>query len=229
MALFGVQLPRVPGHEIAGGVDAVGEGVTMWQVGDKVGVGWSGGVDLTCEFCRRGDFTGCVERTIVGASYDGGYAEYMVAPEDAVARVPDELSFEEASPLMCAGITAFNALRHAKAGPGDLVAVQGVGGVPPRGPVREPDGFPHGRDQPRPCEGGARAQPRRRRVHRQRPGQRRRGREEDGRRVRDPRDRRPRRPAVGPDHRPASQRPGDRARGASSRSRSPVTCWRPTG
>ncbi|WP_326565674.1 alcohol dehydrogenase catalytic domain-containing protein [Amycolatopsis rhabdoformis] len=129
MGLFGTQLPRVPGHEIAGEIDAVGEGATMWNVGDKVGVGWSGGVDFTCEYCRRGDFTNCVNRTIVGASYDGGYAEYMVAPQDAVARIPEGLAFEEASPLMCGGITAFNALRHSKAGPGDLVAVQGVGGV----------------------------------------------------------------------------------------------------
>ena len=128
-ALFGTQLPRVPGHEIAGVVDAVGENVTQWKAGDKVGVGWSGGVDFTCEFCRRGDFTNCVSRTIVGASYDGGYAEYMVAPQDAVARIPQELDFPSAAPLMCGGITAFNALRHSGAGPGDLVAVQGVGGV----------------------------------------------------------------------------------------------------
>ncbi|MEV4601102.1 alcohol dehydrogenase catalytic domain-containing protein [Amycolatopsis sp. NPDC049253] len=129
MALFGTKLPRVPGHEIAGVVDAVGEAVTLWKVGDKVGVGWSGGVDFTCEYCRRGDFVNCENRTITGTSFDGGYAEYMVAPEDAVARIPEGLTFAEASPLMCAGITAFNALRHAKAGPGDLVAVQGVGGV----------------------------------------------------------------------------------------------------
>ena len=128
-ALFGTQLPRVPGHEIAGVVDAVGENVTMWKAGDKVGVGWSGGVDFTCEFCRRGDFTNCLSRTIVGASYDGGYAEYMVAPQDAVARIPAALDFPEAAPLMCGGITAFNALRHCGAGPGDLVAIQGVGGV----------------------------------------------------------------------------------------------------
>ncbi|MFB6719154.1 alcohol dehydrogenase catalytic domain-containing protein [Kribbella sp. NPDC056345] len=128
-ALFGTVLPRIPGHEIAGVVDAVGEGVTLWTVGEKVGVGWSGGVDFTCEFCRRGDFTNCVQHTIVGTSYDGGYAEYMVAPQDAVARIPEGLTFEEAAPLMCGGITAFNALRHAKAGPGDLVAIQGVGGV----------------------------------------------------------------------------------------------------
>jgi D-arabinose 1-dehydrogenase-like Zn-dependent alcohol dehydrogenase len=127
--LFGTQLPRVPGHEIAGIVDAVGDGVQVWRAGDKVGVGWSGGSDLTCEFCRRGDFTNCVNRTIVGTSYDGGYAEYMVAPQDAVARIPEALSFEEAAPLMCAGITSFNALRHSHAGPGDTVAVQGVGGV----------------------------------------------------------------------------------------------------
>lgn len=129
LGLFGVQLPRVPGHEIAGVVDAVGEDVQLWKVGDKVGVGWSGGSDLTCEFCRRGDFTNCVSRTIVGTSYDGGYAEYMVAPQDAVARIPDGLEFAEAAPLMCGGITAFNALRHAPAGPGDTIAVQGVGGV----------------------------------------------------------------------------------------------------
>ncbi|MEV6416505.1 alcohol dehydrogenase catalytic domain-containing protein [Kribbella sp. NPDC051718] len=128
-ALFGTVLPRVPGHEIAGVVDAVGDGVTVWEVGQRVGVGWSGGVDFTCEFCRRGDFTNCVQHTIVGTSYDGGYAEYMVAPQDAVARIPEGLTFEDAAPLMCGGITAFNALRHAHAGPGDTVAVQGVGGV----------------------------------------------------------------------------------------------------
>jgi D-arabinose 1-dehydrogenase-like Zn-dependent alcohol dehydrogenase len=128
-ALFGTVLPRIPGHEIAGVVDAVGEGVTVWEVGQRVGVGWSGGVDFTCEYCRRGDFTNCVSRTIVGTSYDGGYAEFMVAPQDAVARIPEGLSFEDAAPLMCGGITAFNALRHAHAGPGDTIAVQGVGGV----------------------------------------------------------------------------------------------------
>ncbi|TDO56871.1 propanol-preferring alcohol dehydrogenase [Kribbella sp. VKM Ac-2571] len=128
-ALFGTTLPRIPGHEIAGVVDAVGDGVTVWEAGQRVGVGWSGGVDFTCEFCRRGDFTNCVSRTIVGTSYDGGYAEYLVVPQDAVARIPEGLSFEEAAPLMCGGITAFNALRHAHAGPGETVAVQGVGGV----------------------------------------------------------------------------------------------------
>ena len=128
-ALFDTKLPRVPGHEIAGVVDAVGAGVEVWQVGQRVGVGWGGGVDFTCEYCRRGDFTNCLSRTIVGMSYDGGYAEYIVAPQDAVARIPEGLTFEEAAPLMCAGTTAFNALRHAHAGPGDTVAVHGVGGV----------------------------------------------------------------------------------------------------
>lgn len=128
-ALFGTTLPRIPGHEIAGVVDAVGAAVTVWEAGQRVGVGWSGGVDFTCEFCRRGDFTNCVSRKIVGTSYDGGYAEYVVVPQDAVARIPEGLSFEDAAPLMCGGITAFNALRHAHAGPGDTVAVQGVGGV----------------------------------------------------------------------------------------------------
>ena len=92
-------------------------------------MGWSGGSDLTCELCRRGDFTNCVNRTITGANFDGGYAEYMVAPQDAVARAPEGLPFEEIAPMMCGGITAFNGLRHSKAGPGDLVAVHGVGGV----------------------------------------------------------------------------------------------------
>src|SRR5262249_49724930 len=107
----------------------VGDAALIWEVGDRVGSGWSGGVDFTCEYCRRGDFTNCESRTIVGASYDGGYAEYVVVPWDAVARLPEELDFAEAAPLMCAGVTAFNWLRHSIAGPGDLVAVNGVGGV----------------------------------------------------------------------------------------------------
>ncbi|MFI7099448.1 alcohol dehydrogenase catalytic domain-containing protein [Streptomyces sp. NPDC050161] len=127
--LLGVRLPRVPGHEIAGEVDAVGPGVSAWQPGDRVGIGWHGGSCFVCGPCRRGDFTNCVAGTIVGLSYDGGYAEYVVAPQDALARVPDALSFEEAGPLMCAGITTFNALRHCGAGPGDTVAVQGIGGL----------------------------------------------------------------------------------------------------
>lgn len=127
--LLGVQLPRVPGHEVAGVVDAIGDGVTGWAPGDRVGVGWHGGSCFTCPSCRRGDFVNCVSRTIVGVHYDGGYADYLVAPQDALAKVPDELTFAEAGPLMCAGITTFNALRHSPAQPGDTVAIHGVGGL----------------------------------------------------------------------------------------------------
>ncbi|NMO55392.1 alcohol dehydrogenase catalytic domain-containing protein [Actinoplanes sp. TBRC 11911] len=126
---LGTQLPRVPGHEIAGVVDALGDGVDMWNVGDRVGVGWFGGSDLTCDYCRRGDFLNCVDRKIVGSTYDGGYAQYMVAPQDAVARMPEGLDFPEAAPMMCAGVTAFNALRRSHAGPGDLIAIHGFGGL----------------------------------------------------------------------------------------------------
>jgi D-arabinose 1-dehydrogenase-like Zn-dependent alcohol dehydrogenase len=129
LGLLGVTFPRVPGHEIAGKVDSVGAGVTTWKPGDRVGIGWHGGSCFVCEYCRKGDFTNCVDRKIVGLSYDGGYAEYMVAPQDALARVPDALSLEEAGPLMCAGITTFNALRHSGAQPGDTVAIHGVGGL----------------------------------------------------------------------------------------------------
>jgi D-arabinose 1-dehydrogenase-like Zn-dependent alcohol dehydrogenase len=127
--MLGVNFPRVPGHEVAGTIDAVGAGVTAWKPGERVGVGWHGGSCFVCDFCRSGDFTNCVERKIVGLSYDGGYAEYMVAPQDALARIPAPLSFEEAGPLMCAGITTFNALRHSGARPGDTVAIHGVGGL----------------------------------------------------------------------------------------------------
>lgn len=126
---LGTTFPRVPGHEIAGEVDAVGDGVTAWQVGDRVGIGWHGGSCFTCEHCRAGDFVNCVDRKIVGASYDGGYAEYVRVPQDALARIPDALSYEEAAPLMCAGLTTFNALRHSGARPGDTVAVHGIGGL----------------------------------------------------------------------------------------------------
>ena len=129
LGLLGVQLPRVPGHEIAGVVDAIGPDVTAWKNGDRVGVGWHGGSCMVCEYCRQGDFVNCVDRKIVGLSYDGGYAEYMVAPQDALARIPDKLPFEEAGPLMCAGITTFNALRHSGARPGDTVAIHGIGGL----------------------------------------------------------------------------------------------------
>ncbi|MUM17860.1 alcohol dehydrogenase catalytic domain-containing protein [Mycobacterium sp. CBMA271] len=127
--LLGVIFPRVPGHEIAGVIDAVGDRLTGWRQGERVGVGWQGGYCRQCQWCRAGDFANCAHAQVVGASYDGGYAEYLVAPQEAVARIPDELSFEEAAPLMCAGITTFNALRHSGAGPGDTVAIQGIGGL----------------------------------------------------------------------------------------------------
>ncbi len=125
----GIQYPRVPGHEIAGVVDEVGAGVSEWRPGQRVGVGWHGGHDNTCSSCRRGDFVHCVNEKICGISYDGGYQEYMVAPVEAVAAIPDNLSDVEAAPLLCAGVTTFNALRHSGALPGDLVAVQGIGGL----------------------------------------------------------------------------------------------------
>ena len=126
---LGNAFPRAPGHEVAGVVDAVGEGVGTWTVGDRVGVGWFGGCDFTCEACRRGDFISCENGQIPGIAYDGGYAEYMVAPAEALARIPDDLSDVDAAPLLCAGITTFNALRESVARPGDLVAILGVGGL----------------------------------------------------------------------------------------------------
>ena len=125
----GIQYPRVPGHEIAGVIDEVGPGVSQWKKGQRVGVGWHGGHDNTCPSCRRGDFINCDNQKIPGISYDGGYQQYMVAPAEAVAAMPEGLNSVEAAPLLCAGITTFNALRHSGAMPGDLVAVQGVGGL----------------------------------------------------------------------------------------------------
>ncbi|HEX6811157.1 MAG TPA: alcohol dehydrogenase [Planctomycetota bacterium] len=122
-------LPRVPGHEVAGRVDAVGSGVTAWKQGQRVGVGWHGGHCFRCSPCRKGDFLNCAEGKITGISFDGGYAEYMVAPAEAVARIPDALDAANAGPLLCAGITTFNALRNSGARPGDTVAVQGIGGL----------------------------------------------------------------------------------------------------
>jgi D-arabinose 1-dehydrogenase-like Zn-dependent alcohol dehydrogenase len=125
-----VTYPRVPGHEIAGVVDAVGSGVSRWTVGQRVGVGWHGGNCGHCDACRRGDFFACQSFTAVtGVTCDGGYAEYMVARAEALARIPDELPAAEAAPLMCAGVTTFNALRNSGARPGDLVAVLGLGGL----------------------------------------------------------------------------------------------------
>jgi D-arabinose 1-dehydrogenase-like Zn-dependent alcohol dehydrogenase len=125
----GIQYPRVPGHEVAGIIDELGVGVSDWKKGQRVGVGWHGGQDGTCRECRRGDFRNCRNVKICGISYDGGYQQYMVAPVEALVAIPDTLSDVEAAPLLCAGITTFNALRHSGAFPGDLVAVQGVGGL----------------------------------------------------------------------------------------------------
>src|ERR1700689_1082441 len=125
----GIQYPRVPGHEIAGIVDELGAGVTEWKKGQRVGVGWHGGHDDTCRYCRRGDFRNCVNMKIPGISYDGGYQQYMVAPANAVVAMPDGLGNVDAAPMLCAGITTYNALRHSGAMPGDLVAIQGIGGL----------------------------------------------------------------------------------------------------
>ncbi len=125
----GIQYPRVPGHEVAGIVDELGTGVTGWTKGQRIGVGWHGGHDGTCAACRRGDFGNCQNLKIAGISYDGGYQQYMVAPAEALAAIPESLSDAEAAPLLCAGITTYNALRHSGAMPGDLVAVLGIGGL----------------------------------------------------------------------------------------------------
>ncbi len=125
----GLQYPRVPGHEIAGRIDAVGADVTQWKPGQRVGVGWHGGHCFLCDPCRRGHFILCKNQKITGISYDGGYAEYVVVPAEAVAAMPDELPADEAAPLLCAGITVFNSLRHSGASAGQLVAVQGIGGL----------------------------------------------------------------------------------------------------
>jgi alcohol dehydrogenase/propanol-preferring alcohol dehydrogenase len=125
----GLELPRVPGHEVAGVVDALGEGVEQFRVGDRVGLGWHGGHDGTCEACLGGRFIHCRNARITGISFDGGYQEHLVVPAVAVARIPDGLDYAEAAPLLCAGVTTFNALRHSGARPGDLVAVHGLGGL----------------------------------------------------------------------------------------------------
>ena len=127
--LPGIQYPRVPGHEVAGTVDKTGAGVSVWRKGQRVGVGWHGGHDGTCRECRRGDFRNCQNGKICGISYDGGYQEYMLAPAEALVPIPDSLSDVDAAPLLCAGITTYNSLRHSGALPGDLVAVQGIGGL----------------------------------------------------------------------------------------------------
>ncbi len=125
----GLTLPRVPGHEIAGRVDAVGANVRAWKPGDRVGVGWHGGHCFVCIPCRKGDFINCEKAQITGVTLDGGYAEYAVVPYEAAARIPDDLDALQAGPLLCAGVTTYNSLRNSGARPGDTVAVQGIGGL----------------------------------------------------------------------------------------------------
>ena len=125
----GLQYPRIPGHEVAGMIDEVGPGVTAWRKGQRVGVGWHGGHDGQCVPCRRGDFIACQNLRVTGFHDDGGYAQYMIARSDTLASIPDALSPEEAAPILCAGITTFNSLRHSGAMAGDVVAVQGLGGL----------------------------------------------------------------------------------------------------
>ncbi len=126
---FPISYPRVPGHEVVGLIDALGSGVPDWKIGTRVGVGWHGGHCGHCTSCRRGDFITCVDARIPGITYDGGYADYMIAPFEALAAIPPELSAEDAAPLLCAGITTFNALRHSGAHAGDTVAILGIGGL----------------------------------------------------------------------------------------------------
>jgi len=125
----GLTFPRVPGHEVAGVIDAVAPDVPQWKVGQRVGVGWNGGYCGRCDPCRRGQFFACVTGQVTGITYDGGYAEYLIAPASAVAAMPDGLSSVDAAPIMCAGLTTFNALRNGGARPGDVVAVLGIGGL----------------------------------------------------------------------------------------------------
>jgi D-arabinose 1-dehydrogenase-like Zn-dependent alcohol dehydrogenase len=125
----GIQYPRAPGHEVVGVIDELGDGVSEWKTGQRVGIGWHGGHDGTCLQCRRGEFANCSNAKVPGISYDGGYQQYMLAPREAVAAMPESLGSAEAAPLMCAGVTTFNALRHSGALQGDLVAVQGIGGL----------------------------------------------------------------------------------------------------
>ena len=125
----GLSYPRIPGHEVVGHVDSVGEGVENWSSGDYVGAGWHGGHCFTCEPCRRGAFLNCEDAEITGLTFDGGYAEFTTVPAEALAAVPEDLAAVDAAPLLCAGVTTYNALRNADLQPGDLVAVQGVGGL----------------------------------------------------------------------------------------------------
>jgi D-arabinose 1-dehydrogenase-like Zn-dependent alcohol dehydrogenase len=125
----GVVYPRVPGHEVAGVIDALGPGVAGWKAGDRVGVGWLGYYCGYCEPCRRGDFVSCANQQVTGLNFDGGYQQYMIAPVSGLARIPEALSFSDAGPLLCAGVTTYNSLRHSRALPGDVVAIHGIGGL----------------------------------------------------------------------------------------------------
>lgn len=125
----GLKYPRIPGHEIAGYIDKVGAGITNWQEGQRVGVSWHGGHCGECEYCRQGDFSNCRHALVTGIDYDGGYAEYTVVPTSALAKIPEDFNSIEAAPLLCAGLTTFNALRHSGVRGGELVAVQGIGGL----------------------------------------------------------------------------------------------------
>src|SRR6267142_5037570 len=128
-AFPGLTLPRVPGHEVVGRIDALGEGVSGWKIGQRVGVGFLGGHCGQCQSCRRGDFVNCTNQPISGAHFDGGYAEVMMAFPNGLVAIPDRLSSVDAAPLLCAGLTTFNALRRSAAIPGDLVAILGIGGL----------------------------------------------------------------------------------------------------
>lgn len=128
-AFPGLVLPRIPGHEVAGKVEKVGASVKPWKVGDSVGVGWHGGHCFTCNACRKGLFINCEKAKVTGITHDGGYAEYVVVPAESIARVPDGMDMAEVGPLLCAGVTTYNALRNVGARPGDTVAVQGIGGL----------------------------------------------------------------------------------------------------
>ncbi len=121
--------PRVPGHEVAGVIDATGPGVAGWSPGDRVGIGWCGGYCGRCDPCRSGDFIACSNLSITGFHFDGGYQQYMITPASGLARIPAALSFADAAPLLCAGVTTFNSLRHSRALPGEMVAVHGIGGL----------------------------------------------------------------------------------------------------
>jgi D-arabinose 1-dehydrogenase-like Zn-dependent alcohol dehydrogenase len=125
----GIQYPRVPGHEVVGTIDAVGAGVVGWSPGQRVGVGWHGGYCGRCAPCKTGNFFACETSQVTGLTFDGGYADYLIAPVTAVARLPDDLPLLDSAPLLCAGITTFNALRNSGAGPGDVVAIHGLGGL----------------------------------------------------------------------------------------------------